>query len=138
MIKFPQFNQTKIYIIIVIIVTSKSCNFLFEFSGSIISKIVIKGPTIIWFNPRELKFGTKRKNRKLRPISRTSWVESNHSGYRSLACTSNFQWNFTRNYVYRPFKHEFHDAIVLKLFLYFKIKVKNNMLIVYMYHCRLE
>ena len=31
----------------------------------------------------DLKFGTKRKNRKLRPISRTSGIESNHSGYRS-------------------------------------------------------
>ena len=29
----------------------------------------------------ELKFGTKRKNRKLRPVSRTSEIESNHSGY---------------------------------------------------------
>ena len=31
----------------------------------------------------EFKFGTKRKNRKLRPISRTSGIESNNSGYRS-------------------------------------------------------
>ena len=31
----------------------------------------------------EWKFGTKRKNRKLSPISRTSGIESNHSGYRS-------------------------------------------------------
>ena len=31
----------------------------------------------------ELKFGRKRKNRKLRQISRTSGIESNHSGYRS-------------------------------------------------------
>ena len=34
----------------------------------------------------ELKFGTKRK-KKLRPISRTSGIESNHSGYRSWAYT---------------------------------------------------
>ena len=32
----------------------------------------------------ELKFGTKRKNRKIRPISRTSGIESNHSGYGSI------------------------------------------------------
>ena len=31
----------------------------------------------------ELKFGTKRKNQKLHPISRTSGIESNHSGYQS-------------------------------------------------------
>ena len=31
----------------------------------------------------ELRFGTKLKNRKLRLISQTSGIESNHSGYRS-------------------------------------------------------
>ena len=31
----------------------------------------------------DLKFGTKLRNQKLRPISRTSGIESNHSGYRS-------------------------------------------------------
>ena len=48
----------------------------------------------------ELKFGTKRKNRKLCPIFRTSGIESNHSGYRSEACTSNFQWNVTHEITY--------------------------------------
>ena len=31
----------------------------------------------------DLKFGTKRKNGKHRPISRTMGIESNHSGFRS-------------------------------------------------------
>ena len=43
----------------------------------------------------ELKFGTKRKNQKVFLISRTSGIESNHSGLQTWTCTSNFQWNVT-------------------------------------------
>ena len=61
----------------------------------------------------DLKFGRKRKNRILRPISQTSGIESNHSGYRTQTYTSNFQWNVTCNHVYRPFKVNFEIYILL-------------------------